>query len=78
MYLFFANLNIQMILAGSFGGGQIVTIDGSGFDPTLPQISICDQSCVIKAGTTPTSAHAVCIVPSHPGNLNHYSWRCQI
>ncbi|CAH1789358.1 unnamed protein product [Owenia fusiformis] len=52
---------------GSFGGGQIVTVSGVGFDPTDVVVAVCNETCVVdKAGSNSTDV--LCESPSSSGS----------
>ncbi len=59
--------HIICFLVGSFGGGQNVTLDGTGFDPTQTSVTICGNTCVIGNQPTPTSL--TCETPTYTGNM---------
>ncbi|XP_066278772.1 fibrocystin-L-like [Branchiostoma lanceolatum] len=48
---------------GSFGGGQVLTIDGTGFDSELTSVSVCNKTCVPTA--TPQPSQLTCEVPKN-------------
>ncbi|KAI8520654.1 Fibrocystin-L [Branchiostoma belcheri] len=50
---------------GSFGGGQVLTIDGTGFDPELTVVTVCDQTCEPTA--PPQPSQLTCNVPANEG-----------
>ena len=47
-------------LLGTFGGGQIVTISGAGFDSSV-RVTICDKLC---ENLSVNSSYIVCVAPS--------------
>nr|XP_054765687.1 fibrocystin-L-like [Lytechinus pictus] len=49
---------------GSFGGGRILTISGSGFDETTTEVYVCDNLCPI---TSVTTSSIMCEVPANYG-----------
>ncbi|CAL8293184.1 unnamed protein product [Merluccius merluccius] len=51
---------------GSFGGGTILEIQGSGFDAQNSSVQICGAECVVDR-TTSTSTQLYCVSPSHNG-----------
>ncbi|KAA0710209.1 Fibrocystin-L Polycystic kidney and hepatic disease 1-like protein 1 [Triplophysa tibetana] len=52
---------------GSYAGGAVVAIRGSGFDPNSTRILICDRECNVDLKTS-TSNQLYCEVPHNNGN----------
>ncbi|XP_035687261.1 fibrocystin-L-like isoform X2 [Branchiostoma floridae] len=50
---------------GSFGGGQVLTIDGTGFDSELTSVTVCDQTCEPTA--PPQPGQLTCEIPANDG-----------
>ncbi|XP_019623376.1 PREDICTED: fibrocystin-L-like [Branchiostoma belcheri] len=48
---------------GSFGGGQVLTIDGTGFDPELTVVTVCNKTCEPTA--PPQPSQLTCKVPAN-------------
>ncbi|XP_066271366.1 fibrocystin-L-like [Branchiostoma lanceolatum] len=48
---------------GSFGGGQVLTIDGTGFDSEVTSVTVCDQTCEPTA--PPQPSQLTCEVPAN-------------
>ncbi|KAI5091821.1 fibrocystin-L precursor, partial [Silurus meridionalis] len=51
---------------GSYGGGAVVAVQGSGFDPNFSQILICNTQCNVNRNTS-TSTNLYCQVPPNNG-----------
>ncbi len=76
-YLLFYSKNwlrLIALLLGSFGGCQMVTITGGGFDPTTSnatrhiEVTICGQQCVKTPGSGGPGMF-VCRVPKSSGKM---------
>ncbi|CAH1788932.1 unnamed protein product [Owenia fusiformis] len=42
--------------SGSFGGGQILTLTGTGFDPNNVEVMICDLACAVDVSSSTTTS----------------------
>ncbi|KAK1784753.1 hypothetical protein P4O66_003426 [Electrophorus voltai] len=51
---------------GSYGGGALVTVQGSGFDPQSSRVLICRGECSVNRNTS-TSSAIYCEVPPNNG-----------
>ncbi|XP_066572050.1 PKHD1 like 1, tandem duplicate 1 isoform X2 [Amia ocellicauda] len=51
---------------GSYGGGSILTLQGSGFDPQTSQVLVCSQECNVLSQIS-TSSSLYCEVPPSNG-----------
>ncbi|KAI5615922.1 fibrocystin-L precursor [Silurus asotus] len=51
---------------GSYGGGAVIAVQGSGFDPNFSQILICNTQCNVNRNTS-TSTNLYCQVPPNNG-----------
>ncbi|XP_057211103.1 fibrocystin-L-like [Triplophysa rosa] len=52
---------------GSYAGGAVVAIQGSGFDPNTTRVLICDRECNVDLQNS-TSNQLYCEVPYNNGN----------
>ncbi|XP_056597030.1 fibrocystin-L-like [Triplophysa dalaica] len=52
---------------GSYAGGAVVAVQGSGFDPNTTRVLICDRECNVDMQTS-TSNQLNCEVPYNNGN----------
>ncbi|KAM4540003.1 PKHD1 like 1, tandem duplicate 1 [Odontesthes bonariensis] len=57
---------------GSFGGGALLSIRGSGFDPHNSTVLICGQRCEVNRETS-TSNHLHCRSPANNGTQSEVS-----
>ncbi|XP_030002867.1 PKHD1 like 1, tandem duplicate 2 [Sphaeramia orbicularis] len=57
---------------GSFGGGALLSIQGSGFDPYHSTVLICDEECEVDREMS-TSTHLYCMSPMNSGNTSEVS-----
>ena len=53
-------------VAGSYGGGQILTVQGTGFDPLKTNVTVCSANCKLVGQPSPTQL--MCEVPENSGN----------
>ncbi|XP_061597205.1 fibrocystin-L-like isoform X1 [Cololabis saira] len=60
---------------GSFGGGALLSIQGSGFDPVNSTVLICDQECEVDRDMS-TSSLLYCWSPRNNGSQSQLS--CQV
>ncbi|XP_056106662.1 fibrocystin-L-like [Rhinichthys klamathensis goyatoka] len=51
---------------GSYAGGAVVAIQGSGFDPNITRVLICNRECNVHLQNS-TSTHLNCEVPPNNG-----------
>uniref|UniRef100_A0A3Q2VVI1 PKHD1 like 1, tandem duplicate 2 n=1 Tax=Haplochromis burtoni TaxID=8153 RepID=A0A3Q2VVI1_HAPBU len=56
---------------GSFGGGALLSIQGSGFDPLNSTVRICGEECQVHRETS-TSTHLYCQSPPHNSKSHFY------
>ncbi|XP_078617867.1 fibrocystin-L-like isoform X2 [Branchiostoma floridae x Branchiostoma japonicum] len=49
---------------GSFGGGQVLTVTGAGFDALMTKVTVCNRTCELQGQPDPSSL--TCEVPSNP------------
>ena len=54
-----------LAFAGSFAGGQIITIAGNGFDALATNITLDGAPCTLTS--TPTATQIECETPSNQG-----------
>ncbi|CAL8298854.1 unnamed protein product [Lota lota] len=52
---------------GSFGGGAMLVVQGSGFDPRNSRVLICGKECEVYRDRS-TSTQLYCLSPSNNGN----------
>uniref|UniRef100_A0A3B5MPL8 G8 domain-containing protein n=1 Tax=Xiphophorus couchianus TaxID=32473 RepID=A0A3B5MPL8_9TELE len=52
---------------GSFGGGALLSVFGSGFDPTGSRVLICDRDCPVLRGAS-SSSRLFCLSPPNNGS----------
>ncbi|XP_056106663.1 fibrocystin-L-like [Rhinichthys klamathensis goyatoka] len=52
---------------GSYAGGAVVAIQGSGFDPNITRVLICNRECNVHLQNS-TSTHLNCEVPPNNGS----------
>ncbi|XP_011607160.2 fibrocystin-L isoform X2 [Takifugu rubripes] len=57
---------------GSFGGGALLTVLGSGFDPSNSSVMICGEECEVDRDTS-SSTHLFCQSPFNNGSLDTLS-----
>lgn len=57
---------------GSFGGGALLSVQGSGFDPHSSTVTICGQECVVDREMS-TSSRLYCESPSNNGSQSEVS-----
>lgn len=55
--------------SGSFGGGALLTVTGSGFDPINSNVTICGAECKVHRETS-TSSQLYCWSPFNNSNYN--------
>ncbi|XP_069478234.1 fibrocystin-L [Ambystoma mexicanum] len=60
---------------GSFGGGQILTVAGTGFDRNISQVLICGSACIVETQQSGLH-HLFCKVP--PNNGTGDSQNCSV
>uniref|UniRef100_A0A3B4AFD8 Uncharacterized protein n=1 Tax=Periophthalmus magnuspinnatus TaxID=409849 RepID=A0A3B4AFD8_9GOBI len=53
---------------GSFGGGALLFVNGSGFDPTTAQVHICGKECKLDRASS-TSSRLSCYSPYNNGMI---------
>ncbi|XP_069478237.1 fibrocystin-L-like [Ambystoma mexicanum] len=70
-------LSIQSVSPGqgSFGGGLVLTVSGSGFDALTSSVFVCDVPCTVDILSS-TSSLLFCEVP--PGNGNGTLQNCDV
>uniref|UniRef100_A0AAX7VHS5 Polycystic kidney and hepatic disease 1 (autosomal recessive)-like 1 n=1 Tax=Astatotilapia calliptera TaxID=8154 RepID=A0AAX7VHS5_ASTCA len=61
---------------GSFGGGALLSIQGSGFDPLNSTVQICGEKCQVHRETS-TSTHLYCQSPPH-NSKGHFYVSCVV
>lgn len=54
--------------AGSFGGGAVLAVQGSGFDPDVSTVTICGEACDVHRNMS-TSSRLYCMSPSIKSEL---------
>ena len=64
---FESTLNIASVApsSGSFGGGSLLTISGTGFDVNNAEVSVCEETCNI---VTLTTTEITCLSPASEGD----------
>ncbi|KAG7317211.1 hypothetical protein KOW79_019509 [Hemibagrus wyckioides] len=51
---------------GSYGGGAVVAVQGSGFDPNSSKVLICNKECSVNKNAS-SSTNLYCMVPQNNG-----------
>lgn len=54
------------LAVGSYAGGAVVAIQGSGFDPNITKVLICNRECIVHLQNS-TSTQLNCEVPPNNG-----------
>lgn len=54
--------------SGSFGGGALLTVVGSGFDPSSSTVMMCDKECKVHREMS-SSSHLFCQSPFNNGTV---------
>lgn len=54
--------SLEINIIGSYGGGQLLSIDGAGFDETV-KVTVCGEVCVTDMDAS-TSSVIKCLSPS--------------
>ncbi|KAA0710212.1 Fibrocystin-L Polycystic kidney and hepatic disease 1-like protein 1 [Triplophysa tibetana] len=62
---------------GSFAGGAVVAVQGSGFDPNTTRVLICDRECNVDLQNS-TSNQMYCEVPHNNGNKTEQVCRVSV
>uniref|UniRef100_A0A8C5AWE7 PKHD1 like 1, tandem duplicate 1 n=1 Tax=Gadus morhua TaxID=8049 RepID=A0A8C5AWE7_GADMO len=57
---------------GSFGGGAMLVVQGSGFDPSESRVQICGEECEVYRDRS-TSTQLYCLSPPNHGNGSEVS-----
>ncbi|KAM6899772.1 PKHD1 like 1, tandem duplicate 1 [Xenentodon cancila] len=57
---------------GSFGGGALLSVQGSGFDPVYSKVLICDEECEVDRDMS-TSSRLSCWSPRNNSTLSQLS-----
>lgn len=58
--------------AGSFGGGALLSVQGSGFDPHNSSVLICGEECEVHREMS-TSSRLYCRSPFNNGKYDRFS-----
>lgn len=59
-------------VSGSFGGGALLSVQGSGFDPRNSTVTICGEECEVDRNMS-TSSRLYCHSPLNNGKFS-FTW----